>query len=198
MNPMDSLSGMKINYRAGIIGLGRVASLMEKDPLRGSPCTHAGSYHLHPDCGITAGSDINQDRLATFADDWNLPTDHLYDDYHTMLAREKLDLVSICAYAPDRLAMCQAALESGAKGLWIEKALGCSLWEANRIQSLVREHGAKAVVDYPRRARAPYRAIKRAIDSNGFGRLQTVTCHMTHQLLHTGTHAYDVLRYWCG
>ena len=188
----------KNSYRVGIIGLGRIASLLEKDELRGSPCTHAGFYQNHTQCEIVAGSDIDSEKLKRFSEDWSLERDHLYSDYKSMLDREQPDLVSICAYAPDRLAMCEHALEAGAKGLWIEKTLGCSLEDAQTIQSLVRKYGAKAVVDYPRRARAPFRVIKKIIDEKKYGRLQSVTCHMTHQLLHTGTHAYDVLRYWCG
>jgi predicted dehydrogenase len=123
---------------------------------------------------------------------------HVDTDFRKMLDRSTLDLVSICAYAPDRLEMCEVALRAGAKGLWIEKTLGCSLAEAIRIGELARESGAKAVVDYPRRARAPFRVVKRAIENDTLGKLQSVTCHMTHQLLHTGTHAFDILRYWCG
>jgi len=185
-------------YRCGIIGLGRVASLFEKDPLRGHPCTHAGLYRQHPQCRLIAGSDISPERRSDFSSDWNLNPGALYENYEEMLSQQQLDLVSICAYAPERLAMCKAALENGAKGLWIEKTLGCSLRDAIAIADEVEQHGAKAVVDYPRRARAPYRVIRRLIENETYGKLQSVTCHMNHQLLHTGTHAYDVLRFWAG
>jgi len=189
---------MNARYRAAIIGLGRIASLMEKDPLRGKPCTHAGFYNTHSACELVAGSDIKEEKRKVFCEDWGLESKQVYTDYREMLEAERPDLVSICAYAPDRLTMCRKALESGARGLWIEKTLGCSLQEATTIQELVHQHGARAVVDYPRRARAPFRVIKRLIEQETYGRLQSITCHMTHQLLHTGTHAYDVLRYWSG
>ena len=185
-------------YRAGIIGLGRVASLLEKDPLRSHPCTHAGFFSRREDVALVAGCDIKLDRREEFASTWTLAASSVYGNYRDMLASERLDIVSICAYATERLEMCEAAIQAGARALWIEKSLGCSLREANRIMELVAETGVAAVVDYPRRARPAYRAVKRLIDEQRFGKLQTVTCHMNGQLLHTGTHAFDVLRYWGG
>lgn len=184
--------------KAGIIGTGRIASSLEKDPLRPAACTHAGMYAINPDVSLVAGSDIDETVLAVFGRDWDIGSEHLYRSYQKMLERERLDIASICAYAPQRLEMAQAALEAGAKGLWLEKALGCSIAEAEAIRDALLDHGATAVVDYPRRARSHFRAVKDLLESGACGRLQSVTCHMTHQLIHTGTHAFDVLRYWCG
>lgn len=185
-------------YKACIIGTGRIASSLEKDPLRYKGCSHAGAYALHPEVELVAGADIDPAALGEFGADWKIPSSQLYDNYQAMLRGERCQLASICAYAPQRLEMVQAALDAGVKGLWLEKALGCSLNDAEQIQSAISAHQATAVVDYPRRGVNFYRTIKRIIDENAFGKLQSVTCHMTHQLIHTGTHAFDVLRFWCG
>ncbi|MBD5781259.1 Gfo/Idh/MocA family oxidoreductase [Pelagicoccus sp. NFK12] len=184
--------------RSCIIGTGRIASSLEKDPLRPAGGTHAGAYHAHDGVQLIAGADTLPAALEEFGADWGIANEHLYSDYRHLLARERIDIASICAYAPQRLEMAQAALEAGAKGLWLEKALGCSIAEGEAIQAALQRHQATAVVDYPRRARAPFRKIKDLIETEVYGRLQSVTCHMTHQLIHTGTHAFDVLRYWCG
>lgn len=185
-------------FNACIIGTGRIASTLEKDPLRPQGSSHAGLYSLQADMQVIAAADISDNALQEFGTDWSISKEHLYSDYTQMLANEPVDIASICAYAPQRLEMATAALDAGAKGLWLEKALGCTIDEAEQIRDAVNAAGATAVVDYPRRARAHYRKIKQIIDENTFGRLQSITCHMTHQLIHTGTHAYDVLRYWCG
>ncbi len=189
---------MKDTLRAGIIGLGRIGSSLEKDPLRPHPCTHAGYLQRHSRVDLVAGADVDDDARKQFAEDWNIGSQNVYSKYRDMLKNENLDLVSVAAYAPERLEMCEAAIEFGAKGLWIEKALGCSLREALEIHEAIEKAKITAVVDYPRRSRQAYRAIKRIIDNQDFGRLQSVSCHMTHQLIHTGTHAFDVLRFWCG
>lgn len=185
-------------FRACIIGTGRIGSLLNRDPLRPGDYTHAGAYIRCPDYQLRAGADINSEHLQAFADDFKIPAERLYSDYQDMLEKERPDIVSVCAYAPDRLAMSRAALEAGAKGLWLEKSLGCSLGDAAAIQALLEKHNAVGIVDYPRRGRPHFRKIKELIEQKTFGRLQSVTCHMTHQLIHTGTHAFDVIRYWCG
>lgn len=185
-------------FKACIIGTGRIASTLEKDPLRPRGCTHAGAYAANESVLLVAGADSSPEKLVEFGRDWQINPDRLYSDYRQMLADEPFDIASICAYAPQRLEMAKAALESGVKGLWLEKALGCSIAEGEAIRSLLVHHQAAAVVDYPRRARPPYRKIKALIAEETYGKLQSVTCHMTHQLIHTGTHAFDVLRYWCG
>ena len=185
-------------YAACIIGTGRIASKLEKDPLRPPGCSHAGAYRLAPNINLLAGADIDAAALEEFGADWNIPPGERYADYRKMLQARPYDIASIAAYAPERLEMVQAALDAGAKGLWLEKALGCSLADAVAIEQAIRDAGARAVVDYPRRGRAPYRAVKRLVEEETFGKLLSVTCHMTHQLIHTGTHAFDILRYLCG
>jgi predicted dehydrogenase len=185
-------------YRAAIIGTGRIATLLERDPLRVKPHTHAGHYRANPETILIAGSDSDEERLALFAEDWGIAAEHLYGDYLHMLSEERPEIVSVCAYAPDRLAMCRAALEAGARGLWIEKALACSVEDAREIERLVRAHGAQAVVDHPRRAEARYRAVARWIRDGTFGSLETVHVLFSGHIVHTGTHAWDLLLDWCG
>ncbi|MDQ8187127.1 Gfo/Idh/MocA family oxidoreductase [Pelagicoccus sp. SDUM812002] len=184
--------------RSCIIGTGRIASTLEKDPLRPAGCTHAGTYDASEEVRLVSGADTDDEALTLFGEDWNISKEHLYLDYRDLLQKERIDIASICAYAPQRKEMALAALECGIKGLWLEKALGCSIAEGEAIQAALENHKATAVVDYPRRARAHFRKIKELIENQTYGRLESVTCHMTHQLIHTGTHAFDILRYWCG
>ena len=120
-------------YRAAIIGTGRIGSLLERDPLRSKPHTHAGWYRQHPDIELVAGADTDRERLQQFGLDWAIPEAQLFTDYQVMLERVRPDLVSICAYAPQRLEMCAACIHAGARGLWIEKAIACSIEEAHGL-----------------------------------------------------------------
>ena len=185
-------------YRAAIIGTGRIASLLERDPLRAKPHTHAGWYVADPATTLAAGCDVDADRLAAFGADWNIPAAHLYEDYRAMLARERPDIVSICAYAADRGAMCRAAVDAGARGLWIEKAVACSVEEARELAATLAAAGVPAVVDHPRREEPRYRAVGRWLRDGAFGRLETVHVVFSGHVIHTGTHAWDLLLAWCG
>jgi predicted dehydrogenase len=185
-------------YRAAIIGTGRIASLLESDPLRSKPHTHAGWYRHHPQIALVAGADIDSGRLAEFGRTWGIDSSGLFTDYRLMLERVRPDLVSICAYAPQRFEMAEAAIRAGARGLWIEKAIACSLREALLLRGLLLRSGVKAIVDHPRRADPAYRAVRRIINEKSLGDLLEITCMMSGNLIHTGTHAYDMLDFWCG
>ena len=187
-----------MSYRAAIIGTGRIASLLERDPLRAKPHSHAGWYRHHPNVELVAGADTDPERLKTFGEDWSVPPEGLFADYRRMLEATRPDIVSVAAYAPQRVEMALAALDAGARGLWLEKAVACSLDDAERLREAVNDRGAAAIVDHPRRAHPAYRAVKRIIDEGTLGRLQTVNCLMSGHLMHTGTHAWDLLLYWCG
>ncbi len=59
--------------------------------------------------------------------------------------------------------MIRESIGAGARGLWIEKAIACSLAETEILQQLLQSSGTKAIVDHPRRTDPAYRAVKRII-----------------------------------
>jgi predicted dehydrogenase len=187
-----------MRLRAGIIGTGRIASSLERDPYRSKPHTHAGWYVSRPHILLTAGSDTNPHSLEAFGAAWHIGPEHLYADYLAMLAAERLDLVSIAAYAPERVTMAEAAIAAGARGLWLEKAIGCSVVEAERLLARCRHGRVSVVVNHPRSQDGAYRAVRRHIAEATFGTLEAVHAIFSGHLLHTGTHAWEVLDAWCG
>lgn len=185
-------------WRAAIVGTGRIGSRLEKDPLREKPHSHAGWYAAHPRVELVAGADVDGEALAEFGRDWGLPPARLYTDYRAMLDRERPDIVSVCAYAPERVEMCETAARAGARALWIEKAVACSVAEAAHLHRVLCAAGITAIVDQPRRADPRYRAVRRLVQEGRFGALETVHALFSGHFLHTGTHAWDVLEFWCG
>ena len=72
-------------------------------PLRSDGATGFGMSHAHaegykasPDCKIVALADIVLDNAKAFQERHG--GDNLYTDYHEMLAKEKLDIVSIATW----------------------------------------------------------------------------------------------------
>jgi predicted dehydrogenase len=181
--------------RAAIIGTGRIGSALERDPLRTKPHTHAGWYVSHPHILLSAGADSNPDRLAAFGVDWGIPADRLFSAYPELLRAVTPDLVSICAYAPERVAMAQASLAAGARGLWLEKAVVAS---ANALRAAAAAAGASVVVNHPRSQDPHYRAVRRVIADATLGPLESIHVVFSGHLMHTGTHAWEVLDSWCG
>jgi predicted dehydrogenase len=100
---------MKV-YNVGLIGCGRIGTLLEKDALRGKPCTHAGGFSTLSNAKIVAGCDIDHSRLKRLSMDWGV--NHLYKDYREMLALEKLDIVCIATWTNLHASMVMDAARS--------------------------------------------------------------------------------------
>ncbi len=184
-------------YRVGIIGCGRVAWLLDTDPLiPNKPVTHMGAYRSVARTEVVSASDVRTDRLHAFSREFGVNA--VYLDYREMLAREQLDIVSICAYAPDRCRMVVDAVTAGVKGIWCEKAFATSLGEAEAMERLCDEEGVALIVGHTRRFSPDYRHAKALLHSKAIGEPVSVVCHFSGSMVHTGTHAYDILRFFFG
>ncbi|MBI2413308.1 MAG: Gfo/Idh/MocA family oxidoreductase [Deltaproteobacteria bacterium] len=184
--------------RAAIIGCGRVAWMLEDDPLDTKPCTHMGAYMAF-DAGVVeviAASDTDNERLEAFGERFGVKA--LYKDYRKMLEEVSPDIVSICAWATDRHRMALDAIDSGVKGIWSEKAIATSLDEAREIAEASEAKGVAVIVSHLRRWSGEYNKAKEIIDEGGIGALQSIVCHFGGSLLHTGTHAFDILSWFQG
>ena len=94
--------------------------------------------------------------------------------------------------------MAQAALRAGARGLWLEKAVATSVASARELRAAAAAAGASVVVNHPRAQDPHYRAVRRLIEDGTLGPLESIHVVFSGHLIHTGTHAWDVLDSWCG
>ncbi|PIX57568.1 MAG: hypothetical protein COZ46_08335, partial [Verrucomicrobia bacterium CG_4_10_14_3_um_filter_43_23] len=185
-----------MKYTAGIIGLGRIGSILEDDPLRIKPHTHAGFYNVHPKIDLACGCDVLPERRTLF--NQRYPNTRTYDNFQCMLRNELIDIASISAYTKERFDMAYECAQNSVRGLWIEKPLATSIRYAKKINRLIKEAEMTAIVDHRRRLVPEFIAVKNIINEGRLGNLKTVHVSMTGGLMHTGTHAYDVLDFLCG
>ena len=95
-----------------------------------------------PNVEIVAIADAHEDGLAKAAERLNCSNTFL--DWHTMLAETKPDIVAICMRFIDCHAeMAIAAVESGAKGVFLEKPFVRSCSEADAVIKACEKTGAK-------------------------------------------------------
>ena len=85
-------------YRAGVIGLGIMGNIADglggRHPQWFRPCCHNDVYASHSRTELVAGATRDPGRQQLFRDKYSAASVHA--DYRQMLAREELDLVSIC------------------------------------------------------------------------------------------------------
>jgi predicted dehydrogenase len=119
--------------KTAIVGLGRIASLLEDDQLREKPCTHAGAVSANPDCLLVAGADIDGERRRLFAERWQVP---VYADAAEMLRTERPAILHVATHPDSHFRYCTLAAEHGVSVVVCEKPLADSRRDARKIAAL--------------------------------------------------------------
>ncbi len=146
---------MAAKLRIGIIGTGSIARY-----------AHVPGYLAQDECEIVAVADILEDRAAAFAQEFNIPK--AYGSYETMLAREKLDGVSVCTPNYAHKEVTCAALNAGAHVL-CEKPIAMNLEEAREMVRTARQTGKTLQVGLNWRFTSEAQTLKRFIDAGELG-----------------------------
>ena len=179
-------------FRVGIIGCGRPWKSQDASGF-GMANFHARGYTASPDTTIVALADINLDNARAFQAAHG--GEHIYADYHEMLAREQLDIVSICTWPRYHAPMVVAAAEAGVKAIHCEKPMAPSYAEALRMVEICEAKGVQLTFNHQRRFAAPFRAARDLLKSGSIGQLQRLegTCD---NLFDWGTHWFDMFEFY--
>lgn len=59
---------------------------------------HGEAYEALENCTLAACADIDADRAAAFAAEFDIAGEHTYADYETMLAEAEPDIISISVW----------------------------------------------------------------------------------------------------
>lgn len=183
-------------YTVGIIGCGRIASLLEQEPHRGNPNTHAGCYDYCQRTCIVAAADAHTERLHAFGRRWNVS--QLYASWEQMLESESLDIVSVCTYPIPHRDIVVKAAECGVKAIFCEKSMATTLREADEMIDACDAHDVKLSVNHGRRWDWQFRKVKELIDQERIGELRAMELNFSAGLANNGTHYFDMLRYFTG
>lgn len=179
-------------YKVGFIGCGR--------PLRSDGATGFGMSHAHaqgykasPDCVITALADINLDNARAFQETHG--GERLYADYHEMLAKEDLDIVSVSTWPHLHAQMVIDAATAGVKAIHCEKPMAPTYGEARRMVEAAEKNGVQLTFNHQRRFGKPYLKARELLRASAIGDLVRVegTCP---DLFDWGTHWFDMMFFY--
>ena len=188
-------------YRAGIVGCGRkAATLDDEDRCRINysiaPDAHASAYVQIPSVTLVAAADPNEAKRHLMQARWNVPA--VYADYREMLARERLDLVSVTTRADRHAEVTIAAAAAGVRGVLCEKAMATSLREADAMLEACQRAATRLFVDHTRRWHPTYEGALEAVQSGAIGDLRCIMGTCPGPLIHNGTHLFDLMRLFGG
>ena len=185
-------------YRVGVIGCGRIGSTID-DEVHGNasvilPFAHTAAYMEEPRVRVVAAADVDPQKREAYRRRWGV--ERVYESHETLLARARLDIVSVCTRTEERPAVVAACAEAGVKVIFAEKPLAWSLGEAEAMLAACRQRGAKLGVGCLRRWHPFYRQAKRLIDEGEIGAVLQITGYCGSTLSHDGSHWVDLMRYF--
>lgn len=179
-------------FRVGIIGCGRPW----KTPGAlgfGMSNFHAYGYTASPDTTIVALADINQENARAFQAMHG--GEHIYTDYHEMLAREQLDIVSICTWPHLHAPMVIAAARAGVKAIHCEKPMAPSYAEALQMVDICQAQGTQLTFNHQRRFGAHFNMARNMLRAGSIGQLQQME-GICLDLFDWGTHWFDIFGFY--
>src|SRR5262245_34588568 len=191
-----SSSAKKEIYRAGIVGCGRIGCGFDDDPNRGYVSTHAGAYTRTPGVELVALADLDQCSLERYGEKFGVYS--LHKDYKEMLSQEQLDVLSVCTWNETHHDIVENALKTGIRAIFCEKPIAESLASADEMIRWCAESGVILMVNHQRRFDKLHQNVAAYLREGRLGQIQQVTCYYTAGVANTGSHLFDLLRFFFG
>lgn len=187
-------------YRVAIVGLGRMASTIDdeiKDSLSDwAPYSIASSCKEIESIELVAGADILPEKREAFKQRWGVNA--LYEDYLDMIDKEKPDLVAICTRGELHAEMGTRVAESGVPMIYLEKAIACSMKEADMLLDACKKNNTLLNTGVLRRFNRQYRKARQLIESGEIGSIRSIVHYGATNLLHGHIHSVDTIMYLLG
>lgn len=135
------------------------------------------TFDQHPDVDLVALSDPSEDNRSRWIAESGATTG--YSDYEEMLATEKPDIaiIAIHNYNQARLDTFLATVQSGVRGIVIEKPVAAQPAHADHMVAAADAIGTQVVVAHRGRENPSIREVKRRADSGEWGPLIQIKAH---------------------
>lgn len=177
-------------YRAGLIGCGRVSG------------DHCRALQSARGVELVALADVHEPSLQRAGAEFGV--EKLYLDYHEMLARERLDIVTVCTQAPQHAPVTIAAAQAGVKGIFCEKPIALTLAEADAMLAACERSGVRLAINHQTRMIPSVLAAMDLLREGAVGELRVA--HLLdkggrpagNSLMELVTHLFDLLRIYAG
>ncbi len=182
--------------RVGFIGTGRK---MEKPGPMGFAMAHqhAAAYKSLPPgtVELAACADISRENGEAFKEVHGVGA--YYPTQTEMLAKERLDLVSVCVWPHLHAPMVIDAARAGVRAIHCEKPMAYSWGDARRMVEVCEQEGVQLTFNHQRRFGLPFRRAKELLDEGAIGDLLRLEAACPN-IYDWGTHWIDMLGMYSG
>lgn len=179
-------------FKVGFIGCGRPWRTDGSTGF-GMSHAHAQGYKASDDCVITALADISEENAKAFQETHG--GERIYTDYHEMLEKEDLDIVSIATWPHLHASMVVACAEAGVRAIHCEKPMATTFGDSTRMVEACDKSGTQLTFNHQRRFGQPYRKARELLRDGAVGELLRLegTCS---NLYDWGTHWFDMMFFY--
>lgn len=184
-------------FTAAVIGVGRAGNTADRAGGFKIGYVHAGRHRAHPDVDLVAGADVNEENLAAWRAEFEVP--YGFTDHRTMLAELRPDVVSICTYVGLHARMIEDCARAGVRGILCEKPFLAAPADLEVVRRAAAETGVKIVVAHIRRYHPVFRRMHELVQEGAIGRPLLFSAGIPGwDLSEWGTHWLDMFRYFNG
>ncbi|MGM0607119.1 MAG: Gfo/Idh/MocA family protein [Candidatus Muiribacteriota bacterium] len=191
----------KKTYKTAVIGLGRIALGLEKDPYRKKPCTHTGALWKNPFFKIVEVVDTNPFKLEKY---FALTGADI--NYRNKIAKNRA--VEVVVVATDSHTHYKYLKEilfnyTNIKSVICEKPFCESSEHIEEIKNLYNKKNISVYINYTRRYSNRFMKVKNIINKNNLGKLLKINGEINaggqgikeSLLYHDGVHLIDTCFY---
>ena len=160
---------------------------------------HATAYQSLPpgEVEMVACCDLYRERAAAFAQRNGIPDRAVYTDYHQMLAKEKLDIVSVATWIEAHAQIVCDTARYRPMGIFCEKPMAYTWADCKRMVEACVQNDVKLAFDLQRRYGKPFRIARQLTEQGAVGKLLRVEFG-AGDLFEYGTHNFDLSAYLAG
>jgi len=190
-----------MTHRAAIVGAGGIAGLgilglhdAENIGEKKFTASHAGGYQAADGIELVAVADIDEEKLRTFGEAWDLPAGARYADHREMLREEDPDAVSVATPSYlHRDHVVDAAEIAAPDVVWCEKPIASGVTEGREMIAACEDADAGLLVNHSFRFTEKLVRLREAIREGLIGEIHSVHAGFRMELLRNSTHVLDTL-----
>jgi len=181
-------------YKAAVVGTGDPATADNSERV-GIGHIHGGAYHHHERCELAACADVRLDRAKTFADEFDIDDQCVYESARSLLKEQQIDIVSVCVPPAQHAEIVDIAIREGMPAIHCEKPIATTWGECLTMAESAAERGTQLTINHQRRFGTPFQKVKKLLDDGRIGELTRIE-FSANNLYDYGTHSFDLCDYY--
>ncbi|MEO8665772.1 MAG: Gfo/Idh/MocA family oxidoreductase [Ignavibacteria bacterium] len=182
-------------YRVCIIGMGDIGFLFDHDRKGEGALTHYKAFNDSDNFEVTGVCEIRKETAEIISREYG--TD-VFENYEKMCEEKKPDIIVVAANDESHPGILYDLTKYKPALVFCEKPLALTLGEVRDIVSMYEQEGIPLQVNFTRRFLEEFYEIKKIIEENKIGGIESITFYYQRGLIHNASHYIDLVNWYIG